>query len=134
MYDRRMRTLLFVVLVAACGKPDPIPPKPPNTELIVGEFARRPPAGTTAARFRADGSVTLASKADELDTKPIAAGTYKLDGDQLTLTYDSGELCPAGVEGVYSVVISKIGIRFTKVDDDCERRSKIDNETWYRLK
>jgi len=127
-----MRALVVACVLVACGKPDPMPPKRPNNELIVGEFARKPPTGTTAIRFGRDGSVTLASKADELDSKAIATGTYKLDGDQLTLTYRSGELCQAGVEGTYTVVISKIGIRFTKVDDACERRSKMDGETWYR--
>lgn len=128
-----MRVTLFLLALAACGKPEPMPPKRPNTELVVGEFARRPPTGTTAARFRGDGSVTLASKAEELDTKPIATGRYRLDGDKLTLSYTSGEMCPAGVEGVYSVVISRIGIRFTKIEDACERRAKIDGETWYRI-
>jgi hypothetical protein len=124
---------LVVLGVAACAsKPDPIPPKPPNTELIVGKFARRPPAGTTAAWFRADGSVTLASKVDEIDTKPIASGSFKLDGDVLTLVYDKGEMCEPGVEGTYKVVISKIGIRFTKITDACERRARIDGETWFR--
>lgn len=125
--------LISVAFGASCStRPDPIPPKPPNNELIVGKFARRPPAGTTAAWFRADGSVTLASKVDELDAKPLASGTFKLDGDQLRLVYDKGEMCDAGIEGTYKVVISRIGIRFTKVDDPCERRAKIDGETWYR--
>ncbi|HEY5921303.1 MAG TPA: hypothetical protein VIV11_06515 [Kofleriaceae bacterium] len=126
-------TLLYLALIA-CGKPDPMPPKRPNTELIVGEFARRPPAGTTAARFKGDGSVTIAHEAKELDGKPLAEGTFKLDGDQLTLTYASGEMCKPGVAGTYTVVISKVGIRFTKLEDPCERRSKMDGETWYRIK
>jgi hypothetical protein len=109
-----------------------MPPKAPNTELIVGTFARKPPVGTTAAWFRADGSVTLASKAEEIEAKPIASGSWKLDGDQLQLTYDKGEMCESGVTGTYKVVISKIGIHFSKVDDACERRAKIDGETWYR--
>jgi hypothetical protein len=129
-----MRTILLVAMLAgACSeKPPPMPPKAPNTELIIGTFARKPPVGTTAAWFRADGSVTLASKAEELETKPIASGSWKLDGDQLQLTYDKGDMCEAGATGTYKVVISKIGIRFSKVDDACERRSKIDGETWYR--
>lgn len=128
-----MRRFALAVLLAACGgKPEPMPPKRPNNELIVGEFERRHQEAHTAARFQADGSVTLASKADELDSKTIAEGNYKLDGDKLTLVYTKGELCEAGVEGTYSVVISKVGIRFTKLDDACERRSKIDGETWYR--
>src|SRR5690349_5809797 len=125
-----MRVTLLLLALGACGKPDPMPPKRPNTELIVGEFTRKPPAGTTAARFRADGSVVIAHEASELDSKPLASGTFKLDGDQLTLTYTSGEMCPSGVAGVYSVVISRVGIRFTKVDDACERRAKMDGETW----
>ena len=130
----RWSAALCLALAACSSRPDPIPPKAPNTELIVGEFARRPPAGTTAARFLADGSITLAHDQGELDKKPLAAGTYKLDGDKLTLSYASGEMCEAGVEGSYTVVISKVGIRFTKIDDPCERRSKMDGETWYRLK
>jgi hypothetical protein len=127
------RAVWLVPLLIACStKPEPMPPKRPNDELIVGEFARKPPAGTTAARFRGDGSVTVAHDASELDSKPLAVGTWKLDGDQLTLVYQKGEMCPAGVPGTYAVVISKIGIRFTKIDDPCERRAKIDGETWYR--
>ena len=134
MYDLRMRALWLLPLLIACGgKPAPMPPKAPNTELIVGEFARKPPDGTTAARFRGDGSVTIAHEQKELDTKPLAEGTFKLDGDKLTLVYSKGEMCDAGVEGTYTVVISKIGIHFTKVDDACERRAKMDGQTWYRL-
>jgi hypothetical protein len=131
---RSLWPLSLVALQIACGKPEPMPPKRPNTELIVGEFARKPPVGTTAARFRSDGSVVIAHEAGELDTKPLAAGNFKLDGDKLTLSYASGEMCPAGVEGTYTVVISKVGIHFAKVDDPCERRAKMDGETWYRIK
>lgn len=131
-----MRALAFAcVALTACGPShEPVPPKAPNNELIIGEFARKPPAGTTAARFRADGSVVIAHEQKELDGKPLATGTFKLDGDNLTLVYNSGEMCPAGVEGTYTVVISKVGIRFTKVDDSCDRRAKMDGEIWYRVK
>lgn len=135
MYDRAMRTLLVCALVAACGgKPAPQPPKPPNTDLIVGKYERHPPDGTTAAWFRADGSITVAHEKGDLDTKPLAKGTWKLDGDQLTMTYESGEMCPAGSTGTYKIVLSKIGVHFTKVDDDCDRRAKMDGQTWYRIR
>lgn len=135
MYDRGMRLVLIAAVVAGCGgKPAPQPPKAPNTELIVGQFERHPPDGTTAAWFRGDGSVTIAHDKAELDTKPLASGSWKLDGDQLTMTYDKGEMCPAGAAGTYKVVISKVGIHFTKVDDSCDRRAKMDGQTWFRVR
>ena len=129
------RLALAFAVLGACGGSDhgPVIPKRPNNELIVGEFERRS-GGTTAARFRADGSITVAHDKSQLDSKPLATGTYQLDKDQLTLTYNSGNMCPAGSTGVYKVVISKVGIHFTKVNDDCEDRAKIDGQTWFRVK
>jgi len=131
-----MRALVLLAL-AACGSSGssgPVPPKAPNNELIVGEFERRPPDGTTVARFRADGEVTIAHDRGSLDSKNLAEGTFELDRDQLTLTYKSGDMCPAGTPGVYKVVISKVGIHFTKVSDACATRAKIDGQTWFRAK
>jgi hypothetical protein len=127
-----------VAALAACEPPRPAAPaKAPNTELIIGEYERHPPDGETAIRFRADGSVRLARTKALLDTDPpLAAGTWKLDGGRLSLTFDSG-MCndaPSERSGVYTVVISRIGIRFTKVEDDCQRRSAIDGQTWWRIK
>jgi hypothetical protein len=133
-----MRRLLGVVVlgavVAACGpdKPHAVPPKAPNNELIIGLFERHPPA-TTAARFRADGSVVIAHDRDKLDGPTIAEGHWELDKDQLTLTYDKGACAKQGT-GTYKVVISKVGIRFTKVEDSCDERSQIDGQTWFRAK
>jgi hypothetical protein len=137
MYDESMRRLLLIpIVLSSCGGSDHkyVPPKKPNNELILGEFARKPPDGTTAARFRADGSVTIAHEESQLDTKPLATGTYTLEKDQLTLTYTGGDMCKGGGAGVYKVVLSKIGIRFTKVSDDCEQRAKLDGQTWFRVK
>ncbi len=137
MYDGAMKAWLAIaIVVSACGGSEHkyVPPKKPNNELILGEFARRPPDGTTAARFRADGSVTIAHEQNQLDTKPLATGTFALDKDQLTLTYTSGDMCKGGGAGVYKVVLSKIGIRFAKVSDDCEQRAKLDGQTWFRVK
>jgi hypothetical protein len=124
--------------IAACGpEPHGVPPKRPNTELIVGEYERHPPDGTTAIRFRGDGSVRLAKTKALLDTEPpVASGEWKLEGGKLTLTYDKGTCADAEAEraGVYTVVISKVGIHFTKVEDRCERRASIDGQTWWRLK
>ena len=111
---------LTLMLLAACGSSGPAdraPPKAPNTELIVGTFERRPPDGSTVARFQGDGTVTLAHDAATLDRKNLAVGTYKLDGAQLTLSYTGGEMCKPGETGTYKVVISKI-----------------DGQTWYRAK
>ena len=134
MYDVAMRAVLIAILLAACGGSEhgAVAPKKPNNELIMGEFERRPPDGTTAARFRADGSVTIAHNKNELDTKPLASGTFQLEKDQLTLTYNTGSMCPSGQSGTYKVVLSRIGIRFTKVDDSCADRAKMDGQTWFR--
>lgn len=130
-----MRSLAWIVL-AACGSSSSgsTVPKRPNDELIVGEFERRPPDGTTVARFRADGSITVAHDRASLDRKDLASGSYQLDKDQLTVTYTKGDMCRAGVAGTYKVVVSKVGIHFTKVDDSCDDRAKIDGQTWFRVK
>ncbi len=36
--------------------------------------------------------------------------------------------------GTYQVVVSKIGIRFKKLDDSCAERSRLDGQTWWRIK
>jgi hypothetical protein len=124
--------------LAACQEPPrAVPPKPPNTELILGEYERHPPDGTTAIRFRADGSVRLAKTKALLDSEPaLAVGTWKVEGTKLTLTYEQGACAEAAGDktGVYNVVVSKIGVHFTKVEDSCERRAAIDGQTWWRLK
>jgi len=130
--------LASLAQLAACSsQPHAVPPKRPNTDLIVGEYERHPPEGETAVRFRGDGSVRLAKTRALLDTEPpLATGTWKLDGAKLTITYDKG-ICserPGDQSGVYTVVISKIGIHFTKLEDSCERRSAIDGQTWWRVK
>lgn len=137
MRSRWIAAALVLAPLVACGPaPRAVPPKPPNTELIVGEYERHPPDGTTAVRFRADGSVRLAKAKAQLDAEPaLASGTWKLDGGKLTLTYEQGACSEAGEQtGVYNVVISKVGIRFAKVDDACEQRSKLDGQTWWRIK
>src|SRR5262245_44792959 len=67
-YRRAMRSpwicgwlaALAAAPLTACSEPQSVPPKRPNTELIVGEYERHPPDGETAVRFRGDGSVRIA--------------------------------------------------------------------------
>jgi hypothetical protein len=138
-----MRTLWIAAalvpagLAVACG-PDThaVPPKAPNTQLIVGDYERHPPEGTTAIRLRGDGSVRVAKSKAELDSDPpIAAGTWTIDGNKLTLVYAQGACTSNEGEktGVYNVVISRVGIHFTKVEDSCTRRAGIDGQTWWRI-
>ncbi len=131
-----MRAWPFLVILATgCGeaeKPPVMPPKRPNQELIVGDFARKPPEGTMALRFRGNGGIAVGKDKTKLDT-PEAEGTFEIEKDQMTISFDKGELCPADQKGVYKVVISKLGIRFTKVDDDCEARARWDGSTFWRL-
>jgi hypothetical protein len=127
-----------VVSFGACAEqPHAVPLKAPNNELIVGEYERHPPDGQTAIRFRGDGSVRLAKTRALLDTEPpLATGQWKFDGDRLTITYDTGLCTDAGADqgGSYKVVISKIGVHFTKVEDSCQRRAAIDGQTWWRIR
>lgn len=136
-----MRTVCGLLVVAACsGTPDQptvAPLKSPNTELVLGDFERRPPAGTQAIRFAAGGKFWLAKNKGELEHTPhLADGTYKLDGDELTLTAEQG-MCAENAgerEATYKVVISSVGIRFAKVNDGCEDRARMDGQTWWRIK
>ena len=128
-----MRWLVLCSLLVACGAPKLATSKPPNDQLIVGEYERRPPDGTTAIRFDKDGSLRLAHDKSTLDGVTLATGSWKLDNDQLSLDYVNG-MCAGGGTGVYKVVISRLGIRFTKVEDRCEQRAKIDGQVWHRIK
>src|SRR5947207_15054737 len=84
-----LAALTVALPLAACSEPQAVPPKRPNTELIVGEYERHPPDGETAVRFRADGSVRLAKSRSQLDAEPpLASGTWKLECGKLTLTFD----------------------------------------------
>lgn len=132
-----MRRSLLLPLVAACasGSGELPPPKRPNNELVVGDFARKPPDGEMAVRFSGDGTFFFAKTKGELGRTPhLADGTYEVDGDQLTFTAEQG-MCANGTKaGTYKVVISKIGIRFTKVDDGCADRARLDGQTLWRLR
>lgn len=133
-----MRVVLLVVLVteAGCPSKDPVPPKRPNTELIAGSYERHQPDGETAIRFQPDGGYRIAKNRMQFDVEPaVGTGTYTIDKDTLTIEASKG-MCAesAGTKtGTYKVVLSKIGIRFTKISDTCERRSKFDGQTWWRV-
>lgn len=127
---------LFAVVLAGCPAPQPLPPKRPNTELITGVYERHKPDGDTAIRFDANGSYRVAKNRMQFDVEPpVGTGTYNVEGDQLTLIADRGQCAESSgtKEGVYKIVLSKIGIRFTKVTDSCERRSAYDGQTWWRV-
>jgi hypothetical protein len=126
---------MLLALVGCASEPEHPTFKKPNTTLIVGDFERRPPAGTQAIRFLANGEVKVVKDKSQLEAEPgEASGAYTLEGDQLTLTYLKGMCADGPKTGVYKVVISNIGIRFTKVNDDCERRSHMDGQTFWRIK
>ena len=132
-----MRRLLLACSILGCGAPRPAPIlKKPNDELIVGDFARRGSDGETAIRFTGDHAYRVVKNRTMFEREPpLGTGTWKLDGDQLVLAAQKG-MCTDGNaerEATYQVVISKIGIRFTKVGDDCQRRATMDGQTWWRI-
>jgi hypothetical protein len=132
--------LLLVTFLIACGgaeTPHAVPPKAPNNELITGEFERHPPDGTAAMRFRADNSFRIAKTRADLDKDPvIVEGHFQLDKDTLTLTAEKGACANDELSkvSIYKVVLSKIGIRFTKDTETCTARATMDGTTWFRAK
>jgi hypothetical protein len=125
------------VVLAACGpSTTSVPIKKPNNELLIGDFTRRGADGENAIRFNEDGTYRVVKNKSVFDQEPaLGSGTWKIDGDQLTLTAQRG-MCkdenPAP-EATYKVVISKIGIRFEKVSDTCQQRATMDGQTWWRI-
>src|SRR5688572_13241743 len=107
-----MHRWMFAALLvsAACSsKPDPVPPKKPNNELVVGAFERRPPTGEQAVRFDPSGSFVIAKNKAELERTPhVAEGTYKVDGNKLTFSAVRGQCSEnaSDKDGTYEVVIS----------------------------
>jgi hypothetical protein len=133
---RAVLLLGIVVATTGCPPKDPIPPKRPNTELIAGSYERHQPDGETAIRFQPDGGYRIAKNRMQFDVEPpIGTGTYTIDKDTLTIEASTGMCAESNATktGTYKVVLSKIGVRFTKVSDSCERRSKFDGQTWWRL-
>lgn len=132
-----MRYAILVVLICSCGGSEPPSriPKKPNDELIVGDFERHPPAGTTAYRFGSDGSFFAGKTKAEIERTPhLSEGTYKVTGDTLTFEAVRGECSADAKTGTYKVVISKIGIHFEKLEDSCEWRGRLTGQTLWRIK
>ena len=124
-----------MVLLAGCPAKQPIPPKLPNTALIAGVYERHQPDGETAIRFEENGSYRIAKNREQFDVNPpVGTGTYRIDGDTLVMTADKGQCAGGTKEGTYKVVLSKIGIRWTKVSDSCADRSRYDGQTWWRVR
>lgn len=137
-----MRVALISLVLMSCGGPDresphAMPPKRPNTELINGDYERHPPDGTAAMRLRADGSFRIAKTKGDMDKNPpIVEGKYTLDKDMLTLTAEKGACADDEMNktSIYKVVLSKVGIRFTKDTETCTARASMDGTTWFRSK
>ena len=119
------------------GSTHAVPPKRPNNELINGEYERHPPDGHAALRLRADGSFRIAKSKEDLDKEPaIVEGHYTLEKDLLSLTAEKGACASDEMNktSIYKVVLSKVGIRFTKDTETCTERASMDNTTWFRSK
>lgn len=125
-------------ILAACGTPQTRAPlKKPNDELLVGAYNRRGGDGEQAIRFASDGTYRVAKNKSMLDQEPpLGTGTWKISGDQLTLSAQQGMCTEAEQErqATYKVVVSKVGVRYEKVSDDCARRSTMDGQTWWRIR
>src|SRR5689334_12076917 len=99
------RWLLLLLVACSSGPAERQPPKRPNNELIVGDFARKPPDGEMAVRFGADGSFFFAKNKAELELSThLADGTFTVEADQLTFTAAKGMCVDGAKTGTYKVV------------------------------
>ena len=130
------RLAVAALMLAGCPGSQQQPPKRPNADLIAGIYERHKPDGDTAIRFEPNGAYRIAKTRMQFDVEPpVGTSTYKIEGDTLTLTADKGQCAEAAgtKRGTYKIVLSKIGVRFSKVTDACERRSAYDGQTWWRV-
>ena len=113
-----MRWLIpAVVLFAGCPEKQPVPPKPPNTDLIAGVYERHKPDGETAIRFESNGSYRIAKNREQFDVEPaVGTGTYKIDAatnpKALDLTHTSGPDKGQTVLGIYTLTGDSLKICF----------------------
>lgn len=137
--------LLALETVAGCGEPSTpadaasapdsaVVPDAPVVADIVGDWSQPPPY-RAFMRFDADGTQRVARSRAELDSGPLAAGTWELSGSRLTLRNTVGACsAPATHQvGEYEVRWTADTLTFSLVDDVCGERNVIDGETWTRV-
>ena len=129
-YVRRMPRWLVLLLLAACGSSSSSS-GPGIAETSEHRADRRRVRAPSARRHdrRAVSRRRLdhdrARQAPASTARPWRPARSSSTADTAHADYTTGDMCPAGRAGVYKVVISKVGIHFTKVDDSCDgaRRS-----------
>jgi hypothetical protein len=136
--------ILALVLLPACGgspsTPDasaPDAPAMPDASLaamLVGEWAEPAPY-MAFMRLDADGTQRVARSQADLDSAPLATGTWELSGQRLTLTNTVGACSAVEAQrvGVYDVEVTASTLTFTLVSDVCTERRVIGGETWARV-
>lgn len=134
--------VLALITVAGCGEPSTpadaasgldsaVVPDAPVVADIVGDWSQPPPY-RAFMRFDADGTQRVARSRADLDSAPLAAGTWELSGSRLTLRNTVGACsAPATHQvGEYEVRWTADTLAFSLVDDVCGERNVIDGETW----
>ena len=125
--DRLSGCLALIGLALTCA-----------TAVVVSQAISLPSSpiqfGFFQARFNADGTFTL-----EGQGWPPFKGTWKLDGNEMTLLTPDVKTPPAmaagcGLQGRYQVSIASNRIGFALIADDCvPRRMILDRSTWRPL-
>jgi hypothetical protein len=85
-------------------------------------------------RYTSDGKQQLGAMAGSIDTAPLTAGTWFLQGDRLLLDNTVGFCAsPAANQvGIYQITLTAQALHFALLSDSCPERSTIDRETWTR--
>ena len=124
------------------AEPSPIaaeaPARPPRVDpTLLGDFERRDSDGGRVLRLTDDGRFRTAADRANLDQSRFdGLGTWRLEGDQLTLISAKGICAESSATqvGVYRITAAKVGLRFARLSDACGARASLDAQTWWRIR
>jgi hypothetical protein len=113
---KKMFIILFTVLLFSCSDDS----TSPNEDSIIGTWLKEGTIEEEAYAFYIVFNVSneyYVYSEDGVGEGASEAGTYVLDGNEITMT-DSG--CEG--DGIYSLKFNDNQVVFTPIEDDCNRR------------
>jgi hypothetical protein len=123
-----------IVVFAGCGGDDDAdtepasvtPPEertaegnPPTESELVGLWAIEETEPTRLITFEADGSFAIDDRG-QLDDAPAAAGSYELEGQEITFNTEGSDICVDGDTWVFEVGVPESGRLHMVIREDAE--------------